>query len=125
ENSKECVTVMYASIIDARKPEHEFDMTGVPVCDPHLIVSANVNHISKKTKEVIHFEVECTENNAITGSSNIKMEMIVLYASQFVRFKYLGLLGINIKIANNYLISEFIKFSNSVKILIKATDIDY
>ncbi|RIB20611.1 hypothetical protein C2G38_1177765 [Gigaspora rosea] len=125
ENSEECVTVAYASIIDAGKPECEFDMTGVPVCDPHLMVSANVNRSPKKTEEFIHFGVESSEYNAVTGSSNIKMEMIVLYTSQSVRFKHLGLLGINIKTANNYLISGFIKFSDSGKILIEATDIDY
>ncbi|CAG8801969.1 26476_t:CDS:1, partial [Gigaspora margarita] len=115
----------YASIIDTRKPEREFDMTGIPVCNPHLMVSANVNHSPKKTKEFIHFRVKSSEYNAVTGSSNIKMEMIVLYASQSVRFKYLGLLGINIKTANNFLISGFIKFSDSGKILIEVTDIDY
>ncbi|CAG8803121.1 29084_t:CDS:2, partial [Gigaspora margarita] len=125
ENSEECVTVAYASIIDAGKPEREFDMIGIPVCDTHLMVSANVNRNPKKTEEFIHFGVECTEYNAITGSSNIKIEIIVLYASQSVRFKHLGLLEINIKIANNYLILEFIKFSDFGKILIEATDIDY
>ncbi|CAG8817568.1 24911_t:CDS:2, partial [Gigaspora margarita] len=96
ENSEKYMTIAYASIIDARKPECEFDM-----------------------------KVSLLEYNAITGSSNIKMEMIVLYIFQSVRFKHLGLLGINIKTANNYLISGFIKFSDSGKILIEATDIDY
>ncbi|CAG8642032.1 14881_t:CDS:2, partial [Dentiscutata erythropus] len=42
-----------------------------------------------------------------------------------MRFKHLDLLGINIKVTNNYLISGFIKFSDSSKMLIEATDIDY
>ncbi|CAG8822965.1 36201_t:CDS:2, partial [Gigaspora margarita] len=97
----------------------------IPVCDPHLMVFANINCSPKKTEEFIHFGVESSEYNAITGSSNIKIEMIVLYASQSVRFKHQGLLRINIKTANNYLILGFIKFSDFGKILIEVTDIDY
>ncbi|CAG8533335.1 15639_t:CDS:2 [Dentiscutata heterogama] len=69
--------------------------------------------------------MECVKYNGVTGSTNIKMEMIVLYPLQSVRFKYLGSSGINIKVTNNYLISGFIKFSDSNKMLIEATDIDY
>ncbi|RIB08983.1 hypothetical protein C2G38_2269298 [Gigaspora rosea] len=69
------MTIAYASIINAEKPKCEFDMTGVPVCDPYLMVSANVNHYPKKLK-----------NSSISG---------------------------------------VIKFPDSSKILIEATDIDY
>ncbi|CAG8841770.1 32783_t:CDS:1, partial [Racocetra persica] len=68
---------------------------------------------------------ECVEYNSVTGSFNIKMEMIILYASQSVKFKHLGESGLNIKVGNIYLISEFVKFSDSGKIMIEATDIDY
>ncbi|CAG8695164.1 16880_t:CDS:1 [Dentiscutata heterogama] len=100
-------------------------MTSVPVCDPHLMISTNINRNPKKIKEFIHSGVECVEYNGVTGSTNIKIEMIVLYSLQSVRFKHLGSSGINIKVTNNYLISGFIKFSDSGKMLIEATDIDY
>lgn len=53
------------------------------------------------------------------------MEITILYDSQSVRFKHLGASGINIKISNIYIISGFIKFSDSGKMMIEATDIDF
>ncbi|CAG8490783.1 14188_t:CDS:2, partial [Cetraspora pellucida] len=108
-----CVTIAYASIIDTGKPDREFDITGVPICTPHCMISVSVNRNPKKTKEFIHFKVECVAYNSVTGSANIKMKMIALYALQSVRFKHLDTSELNIKIENIYLISEFIKFSDS------------
>lgn len=81
--------------------------------------------LPKKTEEFIHFGADCVEYNSVTGSSNIKIEMTILYDSQSVRFKHLGASGINIKISNIYIISGFIKFSDSGKMMIEATDIDF
>ncbi|CAG8497201.1 11896_t:CDS:2, partial [Racocetra fulgida] len=52
------------------------------------------------------------------------MDITILYPSKSTRFKYLGLLGANIKSGNKYIISGFVKFSDSGK-MIEATDIDY
>ncbi|CAG8500839.1 13563_t:CDS:2 [Dentiscutata heterogama] len=84
-----------------------------------------VNCNPKQTKEFIHFGVETVEYNAVTGSSNIKMEMIILYLSQTTRFKHLGTSGSNIKVGNTYLVSGLLKFSDSGKIMIEASDIDF
>ncbi|CAG8471742.1 16370_t:CDS:2, partial [Dentiscutata heterogama] len=41
------------------------------------------------------------------------MEIIVIYSTQSVRFRHLSVLGSNIKRGNIYLISGFVKFSDS------------
>lgn len=84
-----------------------------------------INRKLMETEDFIHFSAECTEYNSVTGSNNIKMEMTILYPSQLVRFKYLGLLGANIKSGNKYIVSGLVKFSDKGKIMIEATDIDY
>lgn len=48
ENSEECVAITYASIIDTGKPECEFDITGIPICTPHCMITVYVNRTSKK-----------------------------------------------------------------------------
>ncbi|CAG8842754.1 3650_t:CDS:1, partial [Racocetra persica] len=103
----------------------EFDLTGVPICIPHCMVFVLVNRNLKQTKEFIHFGVETIEYNAVTGSSNIKMEIIILYPSQSTRFKHLGTSRSNIKVGNTYLVSGLLKFSDSGKIMIEASDIDF
>ncbi|CAG8715454.1 7038_t:CDS:2, partial [Cetraspora pellucida] len=125
ENSKQCITVAYASTIDNENPNREFDFTSVPICIPHCMFSVLVNHNPKITEKFIHFGVKSVEYNSITGSSNVKMKIIVFYSSQFTRFKHLGHLGSNIKVGNAYLVSGPFKFSDSGKIVIEATDIDY
>ncbi|CAG8567351.1 1504_t:CDS:2, partial [Racocetra fulgida] len=80
----------------------------------------------KQLQEFIHFGIECTEYNSVTGTSNVNMQMTVLYHMESVRFqKYLGHLGSNIKLGSTYLISGLFKFSTSEKMMVKATDIDY
>ncbi|CAG8721722.1 10584_t:CDS:1, partial [Racocetra fulgida] len=70
--------------------------------------------------------MECFEYNAITSTSNVKMKMTVLYPFHSIRFqKYLGPSGSNIKLDNAYLISGFVKFSASGKLMIEATEIEY
>ncbi|CAG8713020.1 10765_t:CDS:2, partial [Gigaspora margarita] len=69
---------------------------------------------------------QSVEYNSITGSSDVKMQITVLYSSQATRFqKYLGTSGSNIKLENMYFASGLFKFSKSGQIIIKATDIDY
>ncbi|CAG8814828.1 29569_t:CDS:2 [Racocetra persica] len=106
ENSEQCVTIAYASIID-NNSSREFDLTGVPICISHCMVFVLVNHNQKQTKEFIHFGVETVEYNAVTG------------------FKHLGTSGSNIKVGNTYLISGLFKFSDSGKIMIEASDINF
>ncbi|CAG8817972.1 16745_t:CDS:1, partial [Racocetra persica] len=59
EHSEECVTVTYASIVGTGKPEREFDLTNVPTCIPHCMISVGINRIPKTTEEFIHFGAEC------------------------------------------------------------------
>ncbi|CAG8751911.1 14842_t:CDS:1, partial [Dentiscutata heterogama] len=125
ENAEPCMTVAFASTIDTGKPECEFNIHDVPVCDPHGMFYVSVNRIPKDKEDFIYFDAECTKYNSVTGSSNIKMDMTILYPSKSTRFKYLVLLGANIKSENKYIISGFVKFSDSGKMIIEVTDIDY
>ncbi|RIB21051.1 hypothetical protein C2G38_2177659 [Gigaspora rosea] len=100
ENSEQCVTVTYASIID-NNPSHEFDTTNIPPCIPHCMFSVVVNRKPKELREFIHFGVECTEYNSVTSNSSVNMQITVLY--------HAGLF----------------KISTSGKMMIEATDINY
>ncbi|CAG8712870.1 41940_t:CDS:2 [Gigaspora margarita] len=73
----------------------------------------------------LNCEFNLTEYNSVTGSFNIKMDMTILYPIQSTRFKHLGSLGSNIRVANTYLVSGLFRFSDSGKIIIEASDIDY
>ncbi|CAG8474837.1 6201_t:CDS:2 [Dentiscutata erythropus] len=100
------------------------------VCDKLLIENSEENITVTyasiiDSEEFIHFGVECVEYDSVTGTSIVKIEIIILYNSQSMRFKYLDASGINIKIRNTYLISGFIKFSDSGKLMIEATDFDF
>ncbi|CAG8522447.1 43302_t:CDS:2, partial [Gigaspora margarita] len=48
------------------------------------------------------FDTKTVQYNSITGNSEVKMDIIVIYPYQSVRFKYLGHLGSNIKLRSNY-----------------------
>ncbi|CAG8838904.1 24242_t:CDS:1, partial [Gigaspora margarita] len=124
EKSEQCMTISYASIIN-NNPNREFNLTEVPICIPHCMISVVVNRNPKRTEDFIHFGAECTEYNSVMGSSNIKMDMTILYPIQSTRFKHLGSLGSNIRVANTYLVSGLFRFSDSGKIMIEASDIDY
>ena len=79
ENSDQCVTVTYASIIDNENPNREFDTSDVPTCVPHCMFSMTVNRKPKELDEFIHFGVESVEYNPVTGTPDVKMQMTVLY----------------------------------------------
>ncbi|CAG8730774.1 28930_t:CDS:2, partial [Racocetra persica] len=64
--------------------------------------SEQSNRKPKETEGIIHFGMECTEYNSVTRP-----------------------LGPNIKIGGTYLISGFFKFSQSGKLMIEATEIEY
>ncbi|CAG8853388.1 14640_t:CDS:1, partial [Gigaspora margarita] len=81
--SEECIAITYASIIDTKKPEYKFDIISVFIWTPHCIITVFVNYTSKKTEEFIHFEADCIEYNLVTKSSNIKIEITILYDFQF------------------------------------------
>ncbi|RIB18271.1 hypothetical protein C2G38_2185093 [Gigaspora rosea] len=124
--TKEGSQVIRWNTLDAGNPNREFDITGVPPCISHCMFSAVVNRKPKQLEEFIHFGVECTEYNPVTGNSGVNMQLTVLYHAESVRFKkYLGHLGSNIKIGSTYLVSGLFKFSMSGKMMIEATDIDY
>ncbi|CAG8758278.1 22972_t:CDS:2, partial [Dentiscutata erythropus] len=126
ENSEQCITIAYASTIDDKNPNHEFNMTDVPICIPHCMFSVVVKRVPKEVEGFIYFGIETIEYNNVTGSSNIKMQMTVLYSSKSKRFQnYLGTSGSNIKLNNAYIISGLIKFSQTGKMVIETTDIKY
>src|SRR5260364_25360 len=62
EKSEQYMTISYASIVDSN-PNREFDLTGVPVCIPHCMISVVVSRSPKRTEDFIHFGAECTEYN--------------------------------------------------------------
>ncbi|CAG8533274.1 965_t:CDS:2, partial [Racocetra persica] len=126
ENSEQCITVTYASTIDDENPNREFDTSNVPTCVPHCMFSVTVNRKPKELDEFIHFGVESVEYNPVTGTPDVKMQMTVLYSCHSTRFqKYLGASGSNIKLRTTYFVSGLFKFSQSGKMVIEATDIDY
>ncbi|RIB01273.1 hypothetical protein C2G38_2296770 [Gigaspora rosea] len=125
ENSEQCVTVTYVSIID-NNPSREFDTTNIPPCIPHCMFSVVVNRKPKELREFIHFGVECTEYNSVTSNSSVNMQITVLYHAGSSRFQnYLGHSGSNIKLGSTYLVSGLFKISTSGKMMIEATDVDY
>ncbi|CAG8628581.1 6205_t:CDS:1, partial [Racocetra persica] len=105
--------------------EREFSTQDIPICDPHVMFYVGVNRKPKETKDYVHFSTECAEYNSVTGSSNIRMEMTILYLSQSIWVKYLEVVGANIKVRTKYIISGNVKFSDSGKMMVEATNIDY
>ncbi|CAG8598469.1 17057_t:CDS:2 [Dentiscutata erythropus] len=51
ENYEKCVTIAYASIINTGKPEREFDITSIPICIPHLMISVNDTNVMDENEE--------------------------------------------------------------------------
>ncbi|CAG8512774.1 26964_t:CDS:2 [Gigaspora margarita] len=126
EKLEQCITVSYASVVNNENPNREFDISDVPECIPHCMISVTANCKPKEVEDYIYFGVESVEYNSVTSSSAVRMQMTVLYSSQNIRFqKYLGTSGSNIKLGNTYFVSGFFKFSKSDQIIIEATDIDY
>ncbi|CAG8674291.1 13412_t:CDS:2, partial [Gigaspora margarita] len=82
DNSEECIAIAYASIIDTGKPEHEFDISSIPICISYCMITVCINRTPKKTEEFIHFGADCVKYNSVTRSSNIKIEITILYDSQ-------------------------------------------
>ncbi|CAG8661588.1 15438_t:CDS:2, partial [Gigaspora margarita] len=68
ENLEQCVTVMYASIID-NNPGHKFDTINIPPCIPYCMFSMVVNRKPKELREFIYFGIKCTEYNSVTSNS--------------------------------------------------------
>ncbi|CAG8458730.1 661_t:CDS:2 [Scutellospora calospora] len=108
KNSKQCMTIAYTTIFYNGYTNYEFKFIDVLICIPYYMFSILVN-----------------QYNSITGFTNVKIEITVFYSSKSIKFKHLEFLGSNIKVENTYLISGFFKFSNSDKMIIEATDIDY
>ncbi|CAG8851420.1 38077_t:CDS:2, partial [Gigaspora margarita] len=104
ENLEPCFTIAYSTIVNSDNPNREFNTSDVPISMPYCLYSVIVNHEPKKVANFIHFGVETVEYNSVTGKSDVKMDMTIIYPSESPRFKYLGELG---------------------KIMIEATDIDY
>ncbi|CAG8509299.1 4049_t:CDS:2, partial [Dentiscutata heterogama] len=86
ENSEPCFTIAYSSIVDNENPNCEFDLSNVPITIPYKTI----------------------QYNSVTGNSDIKMNMTIIYSLNSSRFKYLDHLH-----------------SNSGKMMIEATNIDY
>ncbi|CAG8829969.1 21172_t:CDS:2 [Gigaspora margarita] len=126
ENLEQCITISYASIINNENPNYKFNISDVPEYVPHCMISVIANCKLKEVEDYVHFGVESFEYNSITGSSDVKMQITVLYSSQAIRFqKYLGISSSNIKLRNTYFMSGFFKFLKSGQIIIEAIDINY
>ncbi|CAG8823106.1 11893_t:CDS:1 [Gigaspora margarita] len=125
ENLEPCFTIAYSTIVNSDNPNREFNTSDVPISMPHCLYSVMVNHEPKKVANFIHFGVETVEYNSVTGKSDVKIDMTIIYPFESPRFKYLGELGSNIKLRSSYFVSGLFKFSKSGKIMIEATDIDY
>ncbi|CAG8773016.1 30773_t:CDS:2, partial [Racocetra persica] len=111
ENSEPCFTIAYSTLIDNKNPSREFDTTDLPICIPHCMYSVVVNHVPKGVNEFIHFGAEAIEYNSVTSKPDVKMDLTIIYLSQYPRFKYLGPSGLNIKLRSTYFISGLFKFS--------------
>ncbi|CAG8661929.1 17088_t:CDS:2, partial [Cetraspora pellucida] len=75
ENTEECVTVAYASIVNTENAEHEFNSYNVPVCDPHVMFYVGVNRKPKETEDFIHFGIvgaNIKVGNKYTISGHVK-----------------------------------------------------
>ncbi|CAG8766368.1 14248_t:CDS:1, partial [Racocetra persica] len=125
EGSEPHFAIAYASIVDNKNSNREFDATDLPECISHCVYSVTINREPKKIEEFIHFGAEAVEYNSVTTKPNIKIDMTIVYPLQSPKFKYLGYLGSNIKLRTNYFVSGLIRFSKSGKMIIEATDIDY
>ncbi|CAG8668434.1 2436_t:CDS:1, partial [Racocetra fulgida] len=125
ENSEPCFTIAYSSIVDNGNPNREFDLSNVPITIPHSMYFVTATRQPKNVGDFIHFGAETIQYNSVTGNSDIKMDMTIIYSLHSSRFKYLGHLGSNIKLRSNYFVSGLFKFSKSGKMMIEATDIDY
>ncbi|RIB08502.1 hypothetical protein C2G38_2211483 [Gigaspora rosea] len=99
ENLEQCITVSYTSVVNSENSNRKFDVSDVPECVPHCMISVTVNHKPKEVEDYIHFGVESVEYNSITGS--------------------------NIKLGNTYFVLGLFKFSKFGQIIIEATDINY
>ncbi|CAG8471719.1 36876_t:CDS:2 [Gigaspora margarita] len=114
--------------IDDKNPNHKFDMSDVSICILHCMFSVIFNHIPKEVENFIHFGIETIEYNSVTGPSNVRMQMTVLYSSKSIRLQnYLGTSGSNIKLYNAYIISGLIKFSqtDNIKSIITQTPLNH
>ncbi|RIB10568.1 hypothetical protein C2G38_2105722, partial [Gigaspora rosea] len=124
-NSEPHFAIAYASVVDDKNPNREFDATDLPECVPHCVYLVTINRDPKRIEEFIHFGAEAVEYNSVTSKPDIKMDMTIVYPLNSPKFKYLGHLGSNIKPRANYFVSGLIRFSKSGKLIIEATDIDY
>ncbi|RIB29745.1 hypothetical protein C2G38_2055982 [Gigaspora rosea] len=125
ESSEPHFAIAYASVVDDKNPNREFDATDLHECVPHCVYSVTINREPKQIDKFIHFDTEAIEYNSITSKPDIKMDMTIVYPLKSPKFKYLGHLGSNIKLQANYFVSGLIRFSKSGKMIIEATDIDY
>ncbi|CAG8507547.1 36520_t:CDS:2 [Racocetra persica] len=60
-------TVTYASVLNIGNSNCEFDTTDIPLCIPHCMFSVVVICTPKQLQEFIHFGIECTKYNSVTG----------------------------------------------------------
>ncbi|CAG8571784.1 44928_t:CDS:2 [Gigaspora margarita] len=91
EKLEQCITVLYASVVNNENPNHEFDVSDVPECILHCMISVMANCKPKEVEDYIYFGVESVKYNSVTSLSAVRMQMTVLYSSQDIRFqKYLG-----------------------------------
>ncbi|CAG8807776.1 35896_t:CDS:1, partial [Racocetra persica] len=80
ENSEPCFTIAYSSIVDNENPNHEFDLSNVPITIPHSMYFVTVTRQPKNVGDFIHFGAETIQYNSVTGNSDIKMDMTIIYS---------------------------------------------
>ncbi|CAG8820186.1 2139_t:CDS:1 [Dentiscutata erythropus] len=56
ENSDQCLTVGYASILSTRNSSHEFNIINIPPYIPHFMFLASVTRVPKKLKVLFILE---------------------------------------------------------------------
>ncbi|CAG8790750.1 12435_t:CDS:1, partial [Dentiscutata erythropus] len=66
ENSDQCLTVGYASILSTRNSSHKSNIINIPPYIPYFMFLASITRVPKKVKSFIHFGVECLEYNPVT-----------------------------------------------------------
>ncbi|CAG8713806.1 43165_t:CDS:2 [Gigaspora margarita] len=62
ENLEQCITISYASIINSKNPNCEFDISDVP---------EHANHKLKEVEDYVHFGVESIEYNSVTIGKHV------------------------------------------------------
>ncbi|CAG8702585.1 18855_t:CDS:2, partial [Dentiscutata erythropus] len=90
ESSELHFAIAYASVVNNKNLNREFDVTDLPECVPHCVYLVTVNCKPKQIEDFIYFGAETIEYNSVTSNSDIKMDMTIVYPLKSPKFKYLA-----------------------------------